>query len=143
MPGFVILRRFRDLPDAFLAWTILDSAGLESFLFDEITIRMDWLWSNMLGGVKICVKSENAEEGDQILKLGVLEKFDVEGLGEFEQPRCPQCQSVDISFEGLNKSLTYACTFLLGLPIPFTRRRWKCESCGYIWQPIDESKEKV
>jgi hypothetical protein len=139
MPGFVILRRFRDMPDALLAWSILDSAGLESFLFDEITVRMDWLWSNLLGGVRICVKAEDAEEGDQILKLGILERFNVEGVGEFEQPRCPQCWSLDISYEDLNKPVAYACTFLFYLPIPIHRQRWKCQTCGYIWLPTGEN----
>jgi hypothetical protein len=39
---FVILRRLRDLPDALLAKSILDSADIECFLGDEITIRMNW-----------------------------------------------------------------------------------------------------
>ena len=62
MPGLVILRRFRDIPDALLAWTILDSAGVESFLFDETTIRMNWLWSNFLGRIKIVVRQEDADQ---------------------------------------------------------------------------------
>lgn len=117
MPSLVILRRFRDMPDAILAWSILDSTGMESFLIDEFTIRMDWLWSNLLGGIKICVKPEDAEDAVQLLKLEIPEKFDIEGVGEFEQPRCPQCKSLDISFENLNKPVTFACTFLLNLPI--------------------------
>jgi hypothetical protein len=143
MPTFVILRRFRDIPDALVAWSILDSAGLESFLFDEITIRMDWLWSNALGGIKVCVRPEDAEDGDQLLKLGVLETFTIEGVGKFEQPRCLKCRSIDISYEDLNKPATYACTFLLHLPIRVRRRRWICNSCGCVWQPVDESNEKI
>jgi hypothetical protein len=137
MASLVTLRRFRDIPAALLAWSILDSTGMEIFLIDEITIRMDWLWSNLLGGIKICVKPEDAEEAIQVLKLEIPEKFSIEGIGEFGQPRCPQCQALDISFENLNKPVTYACTFLLNLPIQIRRRRWKCQSCGYVWQPID------
>jgi hypothetical protein len=47
-PNLVTLCRFRDIPAALLAKSILDSEGIECFLADENTIRMDWLWSNML-----------------------------------------------------------------------------------------------
>jgi hypothetical protein len=46
--NLVVLRRFRDLPEAMLAKGKLDSEGLESFLADDNTVRMDWLWSNLL-----------------------------------------------------------------------------------------------
>jgi hypothetical protein len=143
MSAFVALRRFRDVPDARLAWSILDSTGIESFLIDEVTIRMNWFWSNLLGGIKICVKLEDAEDAIQILKVEIPEKFNIEGVGEFEQPRCPQCRSLDISLESLNKHATYACILLLNLPIQIRRRRWRCEFCDYAWRPIDESKEKI
>jgi hypothetical protein len=52
---FLILRRFRDIPQALLFWSIVNSAGIDSFLVDENTIRMDWFWSNFLGGIKLCV----------------------------------------------------------------------------------------
>jgi hypothetical protein len=38
---FIVLRRYRDTPDAFLFGSILDSAGVEFYLADENTIRMD------------------------------------------------------------------------------------------------------
>lgn len=138
----VTLRQFRDLPEALLAKGFLESAGVECFLVDETTIRMDWLWSNLLGGVKLCVDEEAAEAAAQILKQEIPENFIVEGDGDFEQPRCPQCQSLDISFQDLDKSVAYGSLFL-GVPIPLRCRRWTCESCGYVWAPNDESKEKA
>lgn len=138
----VTLRKFRDLPEALLAKGLLESAGLESFLIDETTIRMDWLWSNLLGGVKLCVNRKDADVAAQILNQEMPEKFSVEGLGDFEQPRCPQCQSLKISYEDLNKPATYASTFLLGLPIQISCRRWNCQSCGYVWDQTDEESNQ-
>lgn len=140
--GLVTLRRFRDTPDALLAQSVLESAGIESFLADETTVRMDWLWSNALGGIKLCVKPEDADEALQLLAQRIPEKFSVEGVGEFEQPPCPQCQSLDVSFEGLDKRVAYASMLFAGFPIPMRRRRWRCHSCGYEWQLTDESKEQ-
>ena len=141
--NLVTLRQFRDLPEALLAKGFLGSAGVESFLVDETTIRMDWLWSNLLGGVKLCVNQEDADTAAQILSQEIPEKFSVEEGGDFEQPRCPQCQSLDISYEDLNKPATYASTFLLSLPIQISCRRWNCQSCGYVWDQTDEESKQT
>ena len=138
----VTLRKFRDLPEALLAKGFLESAGVESFLIDETTIRMDWLWSNLLGGVKLCVNREDTDAAAQILSQEIPEKFNVEGAEDFEQPRCPQCQSLDISYDDLNKPATYASTFLLNLPIQISCRRWNCQTCGYIWDQTDEESKQ-
>jgi rubredoxin len=140
----VMIRQFRDLPGALLAKGFLESAGVDSFLVDETTIRMDWLWSNALGGIKLCVKSEDVEAATQILNQEIPEGFSAEGTGDFEQPRCPQCGSLKISFEDLDKRVAYAGLLFVGFPIPLHRGRWKCDSCGHVWQPNnDESKEKI
>lgn len=140
--SLVTLRQYRDLPEALLAKGFLESAGIESFLLDETTIRMDWLWSNALGGVKLCVNPEDASSAAQILRQEIPEKFSIEGDGDFEPPRCPQCQSLNISYEDLNKPATYASTFLLNLPIQISCRRWNCQSCGYVWDQTDEESNQ-
>ncbi len=135
---FVVPRRFRDMPDAFLFGGILDSAGIEFFLADENTIRMDWFWSNLLGRIKLCVRKADADEASSLLEQGVPEKFHVEGVGEYQQPRCPKCQSLDVSFRGLNKAVDYTSA-LLGGPWPLHRSLWECDACRHQWP---ESTEK-
>jgi hypothetical protein len=135
---FIVLRRFRDLPDAFLFGSLLDSAGIECYLADENTIRMDWLWSNLLGRIKLCVRNVDADTASSLLDQSVPEKFDVEGVGEYQQPRCPKCLSLEISFQGLNKPVDYARA-LLGGPLRLHRSLWECDSCGHQWP---ESNEK-
>jgi hypothetical protein len=63
----VTVRRFRDLHEALLAKGSLDSAGIESFLADDNMVHMDWLMSNLLGGVKLRVESANLEVANEIL----------------------------------------------------------------------------
>jgi hypothetical protein len=132
----VILRKFRDLPEALIAKGALESAGIECFLGDDMTIRMDWLWSDALGGIKLLVRKEDADGAQQLLDQGIPEGFDVKGVGKYKQPRCPYCQSLHISFEDLNKPVAYT-SILIGVPIPLSRRRWKCQSCGRTWQGSD------
>jgi hypothetical protein len=62
------IRQFRDLPEALLAKSVLDSAGIECFLGDYNLIRMDWLWSNLLGGIKLRVRQEDALEASRLLE---------------------------------------------------------------------------
>ena len=132
----VLLRRFRDLPDAYLFKSILDSAGIECFLGDENTIRMNWFWSNLLGGVKLFVSSADTDTASALFVLPVLEKFDVEGVGEYEQPRCANCNSLEVSFNGRNRAVDYTSA-LLGGTRSFDRSLWQCESCGRRWPESD------
>jgi len=64
------IRQFRDLPEALLAKSVLDSAGIECFLGDDNLIRMDWLWSNLLGGIKLRVRQEDAIVASRLLEGG-------------------------------------------------------------------------
>jgi hypothetical protein len=63
----VAVRRFRDLPDALLAKGLLDSENIKCFLSDENTVRMDWLWSNALGGVRLWVREEDVQQAVELL----------------------------------------------------------------------------
>lgn len=78
----VTLREFRDLPQALVAKSVLDSAGVECFLADENTVRMDWLWSNMLGGVKLRVRQEDAREAADLLDQDFSEELHEEQRNE-------------------------------------------------------------
>lgn len=63
----VVLRAFRDMPEALAARMTLESAGIECSLFDETFIRMDWFCSNALGGIKVVVRESDADEAIKIL----------------------------------------------------------------------------
>lgn len=63
----VMVKRFRDLPEAFVAKSILDSAQIDSFLANQNLVRMDWLYSNLVGGMKLMVRPEDLEEATKLL----------------------------------------------------------------------------
>jgi hypothetical protein len=131
--NLVIIRKFRDLPEALLAQGLIDSAGIETFLFDDATVRMNWFWSNLLGGIKLLVDAENVEAANEILNQPIPEGFTFEGAGDYQQPRCPKCQSMDISLEELNKPIAYGSLFI-NLPVPIHRKGWICHSCKHMWR---------
>jgi hypothetical protein len=134
----VILRKYRDLPEASIAKSVLESAGIECFLADDNMVRLDWFYSNLVGGIKLFVREEDAEAATKLLDESTPEKFDVEGVGEYDQPHCPRCGSMDISFDGLNKPLTFGAMWITGRPIPVTTTGWKCHACGNEWRQDEE-----
>jgi Putative prokaryotic signal transducing protein len=136
----VMIRRYRDLPEAQIASSILDSAGIESFLVDENLVRLDWFYSNLVGGIKLQVREDDAEAAGKLLEQEIPEKFEVEGVGEYEQPKCPRCGSRDVALDELNKPIAWGASYLVGLPIAIHREGGKCNACGYTWE--DESGQE-
>jgi hypothetical protein len=130
--ALVTIRQFRDLPEALLAKGMLDSGGIESFLADDNMVRMDWFISNLIGGVKLQVAPQDVQEASELLDLPIPPEFDVEGIGEFSQPACPKCGSLDIAFETINKPVALTTAWLIA-PIPIPRNSWKCSDCGVRW----------
>jgi len=129
----VTLRQFRDLPEALLAKGSLESAGIQAYLVDDNMIRMDWFISNLLGGIKLKVRPEDAEAASEILNQPIPEMLDVEGVGNFEQPKCPHCQSLDVSDEELDKPVAYLTAYA-GVPVPMYKQGWTCHACGHEWK---------
>jgi hypothetical protein len=129
----VTLCQFRDLPEALLAKGSLESAGIQAYLVDDNMIRMDWFISNLLGGIKLKVRPEDAEAASEILSQPIPETLDVEGIGEFKQPKCPSCHSLDVTDGELNKFVSYGTAYV-GVPIPVYEKGWTCHACGNRWE---------
>ena len=132
----VTIRQFRDLPEALLAKGSLESAGIECFLADENLVRLDWFISNFIGGIKLKVRVADVENARKILDEPILEGLYVQGVGLYEQPRCPNCQSLDVNFQELDRPIAYISAFLR-LPMPVQRPAWRCHACDAEWE--DES----
>jgi hypothetical protein len=137
--GLVTIRQFRDLHEALLAQGTLQSAGIDCFIADDNMVRMNWFWSNLIGGVKLQVRPEDAEGASEVLEQDIPESFDVEGLGAYEQPRCPKCQSLDIGFEEFEKGFALTSAYMMA-PVPLRREKWKCHSCGHEWQETEQPR---
>jgi hypothetical protein len=135
--NLIMLRRFRDIPEALLAKGKLESMGIECVLGDDNMVRMDWFLSNLLGGVKLLVDAEDFTQAAKVLNEPIPEELHVDGVGEYTQPRCPQCGSLDVAFGELNKQVSYT-TAWLGMPIPLARDDWQCHACGHEWEEVCE-----
>src|SRR5579871_2326592 len=131
----VTIRQFRDLPEALLAKGSLESTGIECFLRDDNLVRLDWFISNFVGGVKLGVRPEEFIKAQQILNEPILEGLYVQGVGLYEQPRCPKCNSLDVTYQELDP--TAYLSMAVNVPIPFHRRAWRCHACNTEWEDDD------
>jgi Putative prokaryotic signal transducing protein len=129
----VTVRQFRDLPEALLAKGSLESAGIECFLADENLVRLDWFISNFIGGIKLNVRPADVANAQKLLDEPILEGLYVQGIGLYEQPRCPKCQSLDVNFQELDRPIAYMTAFLR-VPMPLQRPGWRCHTCDAEWE---------
>ena len=145
-PGFdvyelnktVTVRQFRDLHEALLAKGCLESAGIQADLFDDNMVRLDWFYSNLLGGIKLKVRPDDVGVASQILDQPIPEQLDIDGVGTYDQPSCPKCGSLDVNFQELNKLLSFGSAYL-GVPIPVHTRAWTCHTCRNQWNESGET----
>jgi hypothetical protein len=63
----ITIERFRDLPEALLAKGMLESAGITCFLADTELVRTDWLWSNLIGNMRLQVRAEDVDDALALL----------------------------------------------------------------------------
>lgn len=69
--SLVTVATFPTAVEANLAKGCLESAGIPAFLKDEQMVGMVWHWAMALGGVKLQVGEDDAEEALDILALAV------------------------------------------------------------------------
>jgi hypothetical protein len=140
--SLVTIRQFRDLPEALLAKGSLESAGIECFLCDDNLVRLDWFISNFIGGIKLNVRPADEANARKLLDEPILEGLYVQGVGLYEQPRCPRCQSLDVNFQELDRPISYMTAFL-HVPIPVQRPAWHCHACDAEWEEENGADPQV
>jgi hypothetical protein len=138
----ITIKRYRDTSEAIVARSVLDSAGIFCFLRDENLVRLDWQISNFIGGVSLQVGPEDAEAAEQLLSQPTPESIEYGDQEQYLQPHCPSCGSIDIVFEGANRSAALISTVLVGIPLPLGGKSWRCNTCGCRWaEDKDESRQ--
>jgi hypothetical protein len=136
--NLVTLHRFRDLSEAIVARTLLESAGVYVFLCDENLVRLDWQVSNFIGGIRLQVEAKDESEAAELLSQSVPDIIPFGGHNDFLQPRCPSCGSSDITFQGSSRGAALASLYVLSLPLPLGRETWICNACDAHWENSED-----
>ncbi len=135
----VTLWRYRDLSEALIAMSKLESEGMECFLADDNIVRLNWYWSDLIGGVKLKVAAMDSESALALLAEEIPATFTAEEVGEeYRQPACPACGSLNVDFQTVDRGIALLALWVLALPIPIPRYSWKCEECGRRWRNTED-----
>jgi len=132
--SWVNVASFSNAVEAHLARTQLESEGITCVMSDEYLIRVDWLLSNAVGGVKLMVPAWEAERARDLLRPRprlVVASTDADAAGEMI---CPRCHCDDVYYSRHNRRVAAVFILLLGFVIPWRDRRWTCKQCGYAWK---------
>ncbi len=136
--SLVTVARFVDPPSAHLARGLLEANGIDSFVFNEHYVGMDWLHSQAIGGVELRVAREQAEQARALLAdppRAPAPVFDAREEGDDERARltCPSCGAREVRTDRLDHRLR-ALSLGLGVPLASGRFRLRCHACGHAWR---------
>jgi hypothetical protein len=130
---FATVRRYRDLSEAIVAKSLLESAGIPAWIRDENVARLEWQYSNLLGGLRLQVRADQESAAEAVLAQPIPETIAFSEQEKFEQPKCPTCGSMDITYEGASRGAALVSVTALSLPLPRGVTSWTCHACGARW----------
>ena len=123
--------RFVWWQDAFLARGLLESHGIPAIVTDHNTVRMDWHYSNAIGGVRLQVPFAQADAARTVLSSEDL-NWASEELQQDCDP-CPACKSQRTRVVWTRRRHAYLSWLLIGLPLWRMRISMECDNCGADW----------
>jgi hypothetical protein len=126
----IVVQSFSFPYEAQIAKTQLEAAEIPARIENEHTINMDWLYSNALGGVRLLVPENYAEEAKALLAQDFSQELEQQ-FGASES--CPKCGSTDIQPYTEGKRPAYLVFLLLGFPLFSYKHGTKCQKCQHFW----------
>lgn len=130
----VTVWRFRDLTEALVGRSLLESAGIPAWIADEHLVRMNWFLSNSVGGLRLQVDEHNEPAARAMLEETVPPPIEYGSEEVFVQPTCPKCGSADITLgSGTERGRSFVALYLFAIPVPPREAAWQCEACGAQW----------
>ncbi|MEH6451561.1 MAG: DUF2007 domain-containing protein [Psychromonas sp.] len=132
MSKSVVVAKFSFPLDANIAKANLESVGIPSFIADEHTVNMQWLYSDAMGGVRLFVPEVHLEDAIKILN----EDFSaaVDSLCDSKPESCPHCGSQNVESHTKGKRSAFLVFIFAGFPLFFYKHGLKCSQCGYFWK---------
>lgn len=107
----------------------LEAEGIQVYLSDDLTIDTNPLYSNLIGGVKLKVISNQVEEAEKV--LSTIKKYSINDDGK--SICCPNCKSEHIqlfsTIKDIKSFFAFIITFFVFVFPIYTKYKYKCEDC--------------
>jgi predicted RNA-binding Zn-ribbon protein involved in translation (DUF1610 family) len=126
--------------EAHIAKGRLEAEGIMCFLGDEHIVSVHPFYSHAVGGVKLKVRTHDAEQATKILREMAqvpvsTNSFEAEGHESAENALlCPRCGSEDAYTTRFSRKIFALSMLLFGFPLPFISKSFHCPNCGHEWK---------
>lgn len=133
---FETIKVFSNAMEAHILKAALEGQGITCYLFDENIVSMNPLYSNVVGGIKLKVASEDKE-----IALQVLKEIDETPYTDNDDHviKCPKCLSTNIvaghqTARGWLPKLWFFIAISIGI-FPLNHKRvYRCKDCDTEFQ---------
>ncbi len=114
--------------EAFLGRSLLESAGIQSWIADENLVRMDRFYSNLVGGMRLQVGENDEAAAREILEEAPPRTINYGEEEIYVQPTCPKCGSVEVTMgDGTERGRSFLALYVLAIPVPPREAAWHYE----------------
>ncbi len=121
-----VVKTFDNYFSANILLTRLQDAGIECWLQDDLTVTIDPILTNAIGGIKLVVKKEDETETSQL-----FHQYQDEYM---QQAVCPKCHSKKFNYiarQSAANFFTAIFTWLFSSYAAVPEYVYQCENCGY------------
>jgi hypothetical protein len=132
----VAVARFGNSFEAGLAQSKLESEGIPTYPENAMVTGIDAYTGAQ--GTRLRVRREDADRAGEILGATPARKSLVGQYAVVEVEEgaatCGKCGSARVARVPLPESFKLLSIVLLGLPLLFAPRAWRCAACGHVWR---------
>jgi hypothetical protein len=126
------LATFSTPEEAHLLRMRLEAGGVAAYVQDEMTVQLDWLLSNVIGGVRVQVADEDLPAARELLA-------EDSGIPDYApEQACPRCRWAGVEREKFSRRLAFFSLILFHFPVLWLVDQWRCSRCLHTW-PVEES----
>jgi hypothetical protein len=127
----ITIATFSKPEQAHLFRTRLEAAGIPAFVHDEYMVQMYWLYSNVIGGVRVQIAVDDLEAAQEFLAAD-----SPQSCPDAIDVMCPSCGSPLTAPDEEARRTALFCLLFLHLPLFFNRRRWRCSICNHLFKVL-------
>ncbi len=137
-PRPVTIARFDTPSEAAVVQALLEADGIRVHAADEGLLRLDWSFSQAVGGIRLMVPEDRAE--DALALVNAYRRGDTALIDEdpdtMPADACGRCGSrdVDARVPTPQKLLLVALSLFPGALFPTRQSALRCRTCGHEWQ---------